>query len=168
MSDSYISVLSVIWEECVDKKLCIKLPIIGKKCVRIQACVRVVQESGTIYVEVEAFGKRWRYALTNACHTILEWGIGRLRLCVKTISGGVRIVLEGCIAVDGIKKCWTLIGKEIRFLKMSKLSEGELMMLGFADPTIKGFSLVPEEEVGAVESELTGPEIDEIIGQKDV
>lgn len=167
MPDSYISILSVIWEECIDKKICIKLPIIGKKCVRIQACVRVVQENGTIYIEVEAFGKRWRYALTDACHTLLEWGIGRLRLCVKTISGGVRIVLEGCIAVGGIKKCWTLVAKEIRFVSMSELSEGELMMLGFADPGIKGFALERKEEIGAIESSLTDPQIEEIIGQKE-
>ena len=167
MSETHVSILSVIWEECIDKKICIKLPIIGKKCVRIRACVRIIQESGTIYVEVEAFGKRWRYALTNACHTVIEWGIGRLRLCVGTISGGVRIVLQGCIAVDGIKKCWTLIAKEIRFVKLSELKEGELVMLGFADSSIKGFALDPTEELGAVESELSDSEADNVAAQKE-
>ncbi len=155
---SEVSVLAVIWEECVNEEICIKIPFVGKKCVTIKACVRLIRETGSIFVEVEAQGGRWRYNLANACYTVIEWGIARIRLCVEAIDGGARIVLEGCLGVDGVKKCWTLVGQDVRFFAFSDLTSEELAILGVESPEmIKSMSL--DDQLGSIATPLTQAEI---------
>jgi hypothetical protein len=159
-----VSVQSVIWQECIDKELCIKLPFGKKVCERIRACIGIISENGQIYLEVEVFGKRYRYALLNACHTVVEWGVARLRLCIEKTGSGLRLVLEGCVGIDGVKKCWPLIAKDIALFRLSDLSKAEMSWIGLVDPTFS--ALVNREEsdnFGAIWSDLSDAETIELL-----
>ena len=121
----------VVWEECIDEERCIK--IFGKKhCVRIGACIRIVHESANYYLEIDAFGQRWRWNLTNACYVFYEVGIARFKICAEPKAGnkGVRLALEGCIGVDGVSKCWTLFAQDVTWFKASDLTGDQLEILG--------------------------------------
>ena len=167
MAQSYVSVLSVMWEERVDKEIGISLPIVGRKAVHFSTCLRAIQENGLVQVELEAFGRRWSYKPMNACDTPLDWGIGRLILCMKCTNSRLQVVLEGVVAVHNVTKCRTLIGKELRFVPMSELPEGELLILGFGDPSFRGFTLDARTELGALVSDLTGAEEEAVLSQKE-
>lgn len=164
---TYLSTLSVIWEECVDREICVRIPIIGKKCVRIQACVRLLKEGDKIVAEVEAFGRRWRYALTSACHTVFEWAIAKLRLCIKKTSGGVQLVLEGCLDVAGIKKCWTLLAYDIQLFAMNDMSQEAMAFFGGTEVGPTAFDSHFAGETGVLATPLTEAEALEVMSQKD-
>lgn len=165
MARSYDSLVSVVWEEAVDRQVCINMPIIGEREIRFSARLRAIQEKGTIQIELEASRRRWRYALADACHTPLDWGLGRLTLCMKVLEGGLQVVLSGAVAVHTISKGWPLISKDLRFVPLLCLTEGELMMLGFAEPSVGGFRLDPREEVGTLASDLTSAEQQAVLDQ---
>jgi hypothetical protein len=161
-TSALVSIQSVIWQECIDREICINVPLIGKKCVRIAGCVRLINENGTIFLEIEAFGQRWRYALTNACHDVFSWGIAKLRVCIQTIGGGVRIVLEGCIGVDGINKCWTLLAQDIKFFKIAELKENEPQILGL-EPEWRAAMKAANSEIGALASPLSAADTEAVL-----
>jgi len=46
---------------------------------------------------------------------------------------------------------------------MCELTEGELMILGFADPGFKGFAMTTREEVGVIVSDLTPTELHDML-----
>jgi len=165
MARTYHSRVSVVWEEAGDREVGINMPIIGEREIHFSARLRAVQEKGTIQIELEASRRRWRYALADACHTPLDWGLGRLTLCMKVLEGGVQLVLSGAVAVHTISKGWPLISKDLRFVPMSCLAEGELMMLGFAEPSCGGYRLDPREEVGTLASYLTSAEQEAVLLQ---
>ena len=105
----------IIWEECVSEELCVK--ILGKnECVEVNACVRITYEESNYFVEVEAFGERLKWNLTSACYDVVEYGIVRLRMCVNPSGdNGAKIVLEACLGVSGLSKCWTLISEHVEW-----------------------------------------------------
>lgn len=162
-----VSTQSIIWEECINHELCVK--VFGKKyCVRIQGCVRVVKDGGAIYIEVEALGRKWRYNLTNACHTVFTVGIATFRLCIEATGGnGVRIVVQGCLGVAGLKKCWTLLGKDIRWLAASALAADDLAALGLAHGEASLLNAARDEFFIVLESDLEEAERSKITLQKD-
>lgn len=162
-----LTTVAVIWEECVDREVCVSLPVVGKQCVRIQACVRLLQEGESIVAEVEAFGRRWRYALTDACHTVVEWALARLRLCIQKTTGGVRIVLQGCLDVAGLKKCWPLIAHDIRLFAMNDMPRENLAFFAATPVSATTFDAHFAGQTGVVATPLTEAEILKVTGQKD-
>ena len=163
MRSTSISVLSVIWETSVEKVIRIGLPLIGEKRVCVSATPRIVKENSTVFVEVDTMGKRWRYPTADACHTVLKCGLGELHLCIAGSENRVRIVLQACISVGDVEKSWPLIAKEVLLVELGTLKDGELMILGFATPGIEGFALDRTVEMGAVESDLTEFETENLL-----
>ncbi len=160
------SVLSIIWEESADRELCVVLPVVGRKCVRLRTRVRLVLKGADVVVETEAFGKRWCCPLESGRHLLIQWGTGELRLCLQSLARRARLVLEGCIVLGGTARCVPLLSKEVRFVRISELTEGELMILGFADPSIKGFNLNTQADLGAIASDLTTAELRSVLKQE--
>ncbi|WP_157961752.1 hypothetical protein [Acuticoccus kandeliae] len=157
-----ITVLSVVWEECVDWKECIR--VFGKKyCIEIHACIRIVNESGNFYLEVSAFGQSWRYNLTSACHVFYEVGIARFKICVNPIKDGVSLVLEGCIGVAGIEKCWTILRQDVKWFLVGDLTKEEADQLGIDSALLRTSSGRKVPIYGSLSSELPLDEAIELL-----
>lgn len=162
-----LSTSSTVWEECIDREICVDIPIVGRQCARIRACVRLIDDNGTIVAEVEALGRRLRYALTDACHTVVEWSIARLRLCIQNTAGGVRLVLQGCLSVAGINQCWTLLAQDIRLFAVNDLSRESLAFFGVSEPVATGYQSLLTGGTGAIATPLLEAEIVKIVRLKD-
>lgn len=160
-----VQFLSVIWEECIDEEICIPNPFGDDWCADVKACLRLIDDGGTVYVEVEAFGGRWRYALTSACHTVYSVGILSLKLCIETINGGVRLVLQGCLEVSGIGKCWDLIAQDIRFIRISDLQAANLVAFGVDPSTITRPGVLSSANQTVLVGPLTEAEKIEVLKQ---
>jgi hypothetical protein len=83
-----IAINSVIWEKCVEKKWEIKIRgrVVASRT--LNGCVRLIEDGGTIYVELQIEGERARFALTDTCFP--------LRYTIFTLEGCFsNIVFEG-------------------------------------------------------------------------
>ncbi len=152
----------LIWEECVKDELCIK--VFGQnECVEVSACVRIIFESANYYVEVETFGERWKWNLTKACYDFLEYGIVRLRLCVSPDGkNGAKIVLEACLGVASVSKCWTLLAEDVAWSFDEIASAGDLKKI--EESAISTFSTKPSDRASllvSASSTLSPSEIEE-------
>lgn len=107
-----------IWSQCVDLRKCIKV-FLQEFCIGVKACLSVVLDGGTYYVEVSVNGNSWRWPLTNACYTVYSIGIGNIDICVEPIQGGVRLEAKACISVVG--QCWTIYGVDVHFFTVAQL-----------------------------------------------
>lgn len=115
----------VIWKECISDRICIK--VFGKnQCADVEACVSVIQNDNSYLLEVEAFGERWRWNLSQACWTFYEVGILSLTLCAEPIENGANVTLEGCVSVAGIKKCVVLLKRSITWFSLDSLKSEDL------------------------------------------
>jgi len=157
-----VIIQSVVWQACIDEERCIS--VLGRRyCIRIAACIRILFENNNYFLEIEAFGQRWRWNLTNACHTFYEVGIARFKLCAEPRERGVRLILEGCLGVDSVEKCWTLYAADVTFFRISELARGQAEILGIASevhmladqPTLVGF--------GTMEGPLKDSEIERVL-----
>jgi hypothetical protein len=118
-----------IWEQCWDPKACVHIPFNGDKCIGFHACVRIVEDGGTLYLEAEVNGQTFRYALANACIPALSIGIATLEVCVTDleVSGGslksLTLSVKGCVGGDiagiHIGHCWDLYNQKIVFATIS-------------------------------------------------
>src|SRR5580698_7991158 len=107
-----------IWEQCRDPKACVHIPFNGDKCLGAHVCVRIVEDSGSFYIEAEIDGHSVRYALADACIPTLSVGIATLEVCVTDldVSSGtlnsLTLTVKGCVGGDiggiHIGNCWDL------------------------------------------------------------
>ncbi|WP_164555305.1 hypothetical protein, partial [Paracoccus haematequi] len=151
----------VVWSRRIDWKECVN--VFGRDyCIEIRGEVRIVHDSGSYYLEIDAFGQRFRFNLTQGCFPLYEVGIARFKVCMQPLASGVRVVIQGCIGVAGIEKCWDIIGEDITWFSVKDLSDDEVLSLGIPKHEItrakeqKGF--------GSVSSSLSSQEIQEILG----
>lgn len=166
--------MQVIWQQCVDKKLCINIPFDGSRCVDVRACLRIILDNGNYFVEVEAFGGRQRFALAQACITVAEFGILRLTLCMTPLFRnhalvGVKLLLRGCIGIAGLEQCWTLLEQDVVFVRLDQLSEVERTILGI-DSELSSLGYPREKEgfvpIASMSAPLTVSEIEELLANK--
>ncbi|MEQ8406581.1 MAG: hypothetical protein RKE49_15930 [Oceanicaulis sp.] len=155
---AYVS--SVIWESCIDERIRIELPWpFDDVEERIRACVRLIREKGTFYVEVDAFGGRWRYSVASQCVTVYEWGVARLRLCIEPVKQGgsiegVKVTLQGCLGITSpvnISQCWTLLAERI---DIALLDESRADDVATARRNVGKTPALPEGRYGVVVTPL--------------
>jgi len=163
-----VTITSVVWQACIDEERCIS--IFGKKyCIRITGCIRILFENNSYYLEIEAFGNRWRWNLSNACYTFWTVGIASFKICANPTGGnGVHLALEGCLGVDSISKCWTIYAADVKWFKVSELKPGEAEILGISkqlDDFARGHGIVA---FGSVESPLTEAQIQALLSAPEV
>jgi hypothetical protein len=123
-----ISVASVIWEKCVEKKWELKIYGTVIASWTLKGCVRLLEEGGTIYVELQIESERARFALTNACFPF-RYTIFTLEGCFSNIvfqgnrPTSFDIVINGCIDVSyrgyGIKECVELYRQKISLFALT-------------------------------------------------
>jgi hypothetical protein len=126
-----------IWEQCWDPKACVHIPFDGDKCLGFHACVRIIEDNGTLYLEAELNGQSFRYALADACIPALSIGIASLEVCVTNldVTGGVlrslTLTVKGCVGGDigpiHIGQCWDLFSQKIVFSKLSGAATATLL-----------------------------------------
>ncbi|REJ58384.1 MAG: hypothetical protein DWQ51_01690 [Microcystis wesenbergii TW10] len=123
-----IAINSVIWEKCVEKKWEIKIRGRVVASWTLNGCVRLIEDGGTIYVELQIEGERARFALTNTCFP-LRYTIFTLEGCFSNIvfennrPKSFDVVINACIDVGidlgfpigrvGIKECVELYRQKI-------------------------------------------------------
>ncbi|MBF0033202.1 hypothetical protein [Citrobacter freundii] len=113
------------WEQCWDPKVCIDIPFDGTQCIGAHICVRIIEDSGTFFIEAEINGSAVRYALADACIPALSVGIVSLEICVTGLNivdnslKSLHLEVKGCLGADigpiHLGKCWTLYGQDIIF-----------------------------------------------------
>ena len=98
--------MATIWEQCYDHQWCVHIPLDGNRCFGIHACVRVVEDSGSFFLELQLNGVVKRINLANVC-VDLPVSIFDLKVCIANLFiGGIHtliqfdISLDGCIKVD--------------------------------------------------------------------
>lgn len=164
---SLISTESVIWEQCIKEERCIKIgwPINKKYCISISACIRILSQNGKIFLELQAFGRNFRYELSNACHTFFTTGIATFRICVSPNGkSSVRIVIQGCIGIDGVKECWTLFAAYPRWFNLQDATADELRAVGIdAKQLVALTDNKLTDSFGVVDAEMSAPEIDAVL-----
>lgn len=115
----------VIWQQCWDQKACIHNPWGADWCLGIHACVRIVDESGTYFLELEVNGGVVHYQLANACFPVFTYGVASLQVCVDNLQvvnnqlKSLHLIVKGCVGghvgpVD-IGHCWDLFNSVITF-----------------------------------------------------
>ncbi len=122
-----------------------------------------MHESGNYYLEIDAFGKKWRYNLTASCVTFYEVGIARFKICAQPNgSSGARIVLEGCIGVGGVEKCWTIFAQDIVWFNVKGIDSDILDSIG-----VGAHHRTSDEYpiFGSMSSKLDQKKIDELLLQ---
>lgn len=157
-----VSVQQVVWEEGIDWKECIKI-IWKEHCIELKAKIRILLDSGSYYLEIDAFGQRWRYNLTASCFTFYEFGIARFKICAQPNgSNGARIALEGCIGVSGIEKCWTIFAQDIVWFNINDIDSEVLdsLEVSASHRTSDKYTIF-----GSISSNLDQSQIDELLAQ---
>jgi hypothetical protein len=153
-----------VWEECIDREFCIS--VAGQEyCIPLRGCVRILLEQGIYYIEIEAPGISRRYELTQTCLGPLQIGIASLQLCLEPRSNagrleGVRLVLQGCLTIVGISKCWILLAKDLSFFAVSSISQTEAEFLNLNPQLLMQAS---PDAIGTLESFLSQAEVDRIL-----
>jgi hypothetical protein len=137
-----VQIYSVIWEECWERELCVKIPWDGKKCTDpVGACLRIIEESGTYYIELALLGESIRYELASLCYPAYSIGIATFSICTNdlAINGeniSFNLIAKLCIGAFGFEECWELAKKPIviRFFTTAQLGD----LLGKQTISIKG------------------------------
>lgn len=155
----------LMWEECVDEDVCIK--VFGdNQCVNVQVCVRLIYESSGYYIEVEAYGERWKWSLTKACYDFWEYGIARLRLCASPVGdSGAKIVLEACLGVASVSKCWVLLAEDVVWSIDANIQPNDLkQMMGRGNrEAVTAKRLGQSSAIVAASSRLSPSEANEVL-----
>lgn len=169
MTQGLVAGVTPIWEECIDKEVCIKV-IFKKFCLKIHACIRVIDDGGSYFIEIDIMGKRFKFKISDACYDLYTVVIGSVKICISAITEGgnlkgVKFALEACLGVDGVKKCFTIFSKDIRFFKLADLNNEEAMAMGLHDEGVERFALAADvDHYGFIESDLTIEEERELLG----
>jgi hypothetical protein len=119
---------AVIWEQCFKEEICVNIPFDGKKCLTAEACIRILENNGEYFIELQAFGNKVRYKLASTCFPVYTIGIASLQVCASVKTNEICLVVKLCIGgkIDGIdlEKCWKVYEGCIAFVRVADLKSG--------------------------------------------
>lgn len=155
-----VSTSHTYWEKCWDPQICAHIPFDHDKCLRAHICVRIIEDSGSFYLEVEIEGHRARYGLTNACIPTFAVGIAHLDVCAANVqvNNGVlqslELIVKACIGGDigpiHLEKCWDLFNETIKF---TTLSASDLEVLSSCRASDKATTYIAYGNDSTIESQ---------------
>jgi hypothetical protein len=119
----------VWWEHCDNKKICAPWPA-QDKCLEANVCVRVFEENGKFFLEIEILGNRAKWELANLC-VDYSIAIAKASVCITNIkfkSNGqldsfdilVNFCIGGNVGPIHLEQCWEILRQRIQF-KLSTL-----------------------------------------------
>jgi hypothetical protein len=135
--------MSVLWERCERKEWCVKIPFDGRKCISASGCVRLIEENGSYYLEVEVGDVRQRMNLGNSC-VEARWYVFAAKVCLgnvqqagSTISFDVilRLCVDANLGPIHIGECVDLFRQHV---DIHFLTEADLRGLGLTAEGIPG------------------------------
>src|SRR4051812_39897899 len=99
---------TVIWGACWDPGFCVHIPWPWNKdvCAKAHVCVRIVEDAGHYFIELELNGSKRQYDLVNACVPAFTIGPASLEVCVGNlvVQGGkiksVDLTVKVCLGID--------------------------------------------------------------------
>jgi hypothetical protein len=135
--------MSVLWERCERKEWCVNIPFDGKKCVSASGCVRLIEESGNYYLEIEIGDVRQRMNLGNSCIEA-RWYVFAAKVCLGNVQQAgstisFDVILRLCVDVNlgpiHIGECVDLFRQHV---EIHLLTDADLRELGFSVEGIPG------------------------------
>jgi hypothetical protein len=124
-----ISTLTVWWQKCVEKTWEIKNPITGRviKSWTLKGCIRIFDQDGTLYIELQIDDLKQKFALTDTCYKLRKY-VFVLEACISDLElDGIKpksfkIVINGCIDASykgiGIKECLKLYETRVSLFRI--------------------------------------------------
>jgi hypothetical protein len=140
MSEVEAAVTGIIWESCLKFEKCVRLgfPFNTRICVKVRACLRLIEKNGAVILQVDAAGKQFEYKLTKACHTIFTVAVGRIDICIEPRGGNsVRLQAKACIGYGPVNKCWDIWGTDISWLTAAEAATLDLTALDLPASTVR-------------------------------
>lgn len=141
--------MSTIWEQCASKEWCLKVPFDGDRCFSVTACVRVLQEGATFFLEIEAGGNRERMRLADACIET-RYYVFAAKACAANVKIQAHtldfdIVIKLCIDVDlgpigHIQECVDVYSQHV---VIGFYTDEQLAAVGLKHPAIAGDASSP-------------------------
>jgi len=137
-----ISSRGVIWERCWDPGFCVHIPWPWNKdvCVSAHVCVRIAEDQGRYYAEIQLNGVSQQFDLIDTCYPALTIGLASLEVCTQDPQfdqgklKSVRIVVKACVGIDfgpvHARRCFDLLNEVITFFY---LKGSDLQALGLID-----------------------------------
>ena len=131
--------MGVIWEACAGKKWCVHIPFDGDKCLEARACIRVIEEGGNFFLEIEIAGNRQRIPLGNSC-VEARYYVFAAKVCVANFSASAHslsfdVVLRLCIDANigpiHIGECVDLYSQHVN---IGFFTVDQLAKLNFSHP----------------------------------
>ena len=166
--------MGVIWEACAGKKWCVHIPFDGDKCLEARACIRVIEEGGNYFLEVEVAGNRARMALGNSC-VEARYYVFAAKVCVANFAPSAHrldfdVVLRLCIDANigpiHIGECVDIYSQHV---SIGFFTVDELKALGFNHPiggvSQRGRSLGGERAYAYVETGISTKALDALTHQ---
>lgn len=118
--------MATLWEQCYDHQWCAHIPLDGNRCFGIHACVRVVEEGSSFFLELQLNGVTKRVNLINTC-VDLPVSVFKLRVCmananISAHSISFDLAVDACIDVSvgpiKINECATLARQHVVIAKL--------------------------------------------------
>ena len=153
--------MTVIWQGCAGHKWCVHIPFDGDKCLEASACVRLLEENATFYLEVEIAGIKQRMNLGNSCIEA-RWYVFAAKVCAANVNISAHsisfdLVLRLCIDANlgpiHIGECVDILRQHVQigFFTMAQL--GQLGIPPEALPA--GAMKTRGEAYGSVETQIS-------------
>lgn len=160
---------AVIWEQCFKEEICVNIPFDGKKCLKAEACIRILENNGEYFIELQVFGNKVRYKLASTCFPVYTIGIASLQVCASVKETEICLVVKLCIGgkIDGIdlEKCWKVYEGCIAFVRVAELQSGggksaQLDDAGLIQSAVNAGASHVFVERAEQEPETVGPDFD--------
>jgi len=134
--------MSIIWQACAEREWCVQIPFDGKKCIGARACIRVLEENGDYFLEIEIAGARERMPLGNSCLEA-RYYVFAAKVCVANMQATphsldfdvvLRLCIDANIGPIHIGECVDIYRQHVRigFFTVDELAKLDLRhpMLG--------------------------------------
>ena len=124
------ALFGTVWAKCWRERLCVDY--FG--CTPyVEACVKIIERSGTYYLQLSMLGQSVEYKLASLCYPAYSIGIGTLEVCTRdlsidTVSKRIsfNLLVKLCIGKWGVEKCWKLAEERV---SISWLTIEEIMKI---------------------------------------
>lgn len=139
-----------IWKKCIGKRVCVKVWF-KKVCFNFRFCVAIIKDGRSFFFVITGFGKSWKHKLFSGCRTVFSFRIAKLKLCASVGRSSVKFVVRGCLGALGLKKCWTLYSRQVRWASLASLDSGVMQLM------------IPDAQELAFVSQLTSEDEDNLV-----
>lgn len=120
--------------------------IFWRKCAKklgVRACIAIIEENNTYKLELELFGRSFKYNLANTCYPAINLYAASLQVCVSSVNivngklKSLKIVAKVCVKLVFKKKCKNLFSHQLSFSSV-QASQVLANQAAFADVKVDG------------------------------